>query len=175
MSIGTRRPRAYVPRDTLFLPSIGNAFCLGRVSNATSALTANRAYYNAFSPPYDTAVATVSVYCVAGTTQNFDMALYDAAGTRLGSLGSTGIASTTGIKTWTPSTPIGVQAGTIYYAAFGTDSATPTWTTWGASVFRGSQFGTLIQATAFALPASWTTPTIAAGVVLPLLRITFSG
>lgn len=175
MSIGTRRPRVYLPRLTLFVPNVLTAPAINVGAPSHSAMTANRAYYNAFSAPYDTALATMSVYCATGTTQNFDLALYDAAGTRLGSLGSTGIASTTGIKTWTPTNPISLTASTIYYAAFATDSATPTWASPGAQAFRNVQMGTLIQATAFALPASWTSPTIAGNVVIPQLRLTFSG
>ena len=172
--IGTRRPQVFLPRKELYIPNSGGstALAVAAWTNA-SALAANRAYYVPFSAPFDTAVTALSVYCAAQSGQNFDFGLYDASGNRLVSRGSTAI-SATGVRTWTLTTPWTVTADTTYYAAFGANSATPTFTVTPAANTRSLQSGTLVQDTAFALPSTWTTPTNTSGII-PLIRVDFSG
>lgn len=173
MSYSTRRPQIVLPNNTLFVPNALDHFFGGNVFDP-AAVNANRGIFYQFSAPYDTAVQSISVWCAAGTTQNFDLGLYDGAGVRLGSLGSTGIASTTGLKTWTPTTPISVAADTTYIAAFACDSATPTF----VSVFGLSgqiSSGLTFAASQMPLPATWSAQTVwNAASRVPLLKIVFS-
>lgn len=176
--IAGRRPLVYLPQNKLLLPSVMSVYGAPSktVSNA-SALVASRAHYMPFVPAYDTGLTSIAFYLAAGTTQNFDLGLYDAAGTRLTSLGSTGIASTTGVRTWTPTTPYSLEAGNLYYAAIACDSATPTFTGLLSSTATNMVYAGLIQGTAFPLPATWTTPTLSGANTInwPFLLLTFSG
>lgn len=172
MTYTSRRPRLFLPRNELFVP---NALTDGLPSNSlwsTATVTANRAYYLPFSAPYDTAVKSISVVYVVSASGNYDLGLYDSAGTRLGSLGSTAV-STVGTKTWTPSTPIGVKADTTYYAAVVNSAALTAY----CDTSVGRTYCVLIQESAIPLPSTWTTPTfpISAAINYPFLKITFSG
>jgi len=112
---------------------------------------------------------------VAQSGQNFDFGLYNSSGGRIASRGSTAI-SATGIRTWTPSTPLSLTAESQYYAAFATDSAAPTWAVFAGDNRRAGQSGVMVQDTAFPLPPLWSPPasTTYVGGPEPMLRLIFS-
>ena len=85
---------------------------------ASTGWTANRAYY---IPVIFPASATLYALRAAGgnTTGNYDLALYDANGTRLATKGSTAMAAAV-LSLTLPE--IRVHAGTLYYAAVVTDN-----------------------------------------------------
>lgn len=176
MSYVSRRP-AYARPNVLFLPN--NAGSVQAYSVATTTTATSRNFFYAFGAPYDTGLVSISAWCASGTTQTYDFALYDATGTRLGSLGATSINSTTGLKTWSPATPISMQAYSVYYAAFNSSSTTPTWVMNGPSAASRYSHSTFYAgASSSSLPTSITLNTLLrvtdASSTQPFLKLTFS-
>ena len=172
MTYATRRPVVGVPGSLIVPNGSGLAPVLLGAQN-TAAGTANQGYYIPFMAPYDTAVATMSFYCAAGTN-NHDLGIYDASGNRLTSRGST--ATTAGaVNTWTLGTPQPVTAGTLYYAAWSTaGTSTHAMTNTGGNNLRATVLGVWTQAIGAVTlpnPATFAAP---GTLNVPYIRLTFT-
>lgn len=159
-----RSPRLIFP---CFNPASYSTTLAG-FATVAAALTANRAYYLPFIAPFTTTVTSMSFYCASGTN-NHDIGLYDTAGNRLGSRGSTATTAAA-VNTWTPSTPIPVLGGECYLAAMGCVSATPTF-----AVASTAANIAMIQATAIALPNPATFASGGTGLTVPLIAVQLAG
>lgn len=88
---------------------------------STIALTANRGWLMRFVPPRDMKITTMrfAVTAAAGSDDQFDMGIYDAAGNRLTSTGAISGARLTSIGPKTANiSPTVCAAGTPYFAAW---------------------------------------------------------
>lgn len=169
--IGVTAERVRLPWGVLMVPSVY------QVANpaspaAVAAGTANMGYYQSFWLPYATPLLSMSFYCATGTN-NHDLGIYEGT-TRLVSRGST--ATTAGAEnTWTLTTPLWLQANTLYYAAIST-AGTKTISRFaiGTSILN-PRFGRAIQAIgAVALPDPAVFAVPAADAMIPLLKLTFA-
>jgi hypothetical protein len=85
-------------------------------------LAGSRCYFVRAVCPVSQTISKVGFSVVAAATADdpCDVGVYDAAGNKLGSSGSTtGRLNSTGAKTVNLLTPVAVVAGQVYYAAFG--------------------------------------------------------
>lgn len=137
----------------------------------TGAGTANMAYYQWFVAPYTTAVTAISFYCASGTN-NHDLAILAADGTRLVSRGSTATTATA-VNTWTLSTPQPVTGGVQYWVGFATAGTKSVAYVQGHPL-RNMSYGVAQQASALPIPSSATFATNT-GTLVPLLKLTFAG
>lgn len=132
---------------------------------------ANRALFYPFS--VSEAALAVRLYCVNGSavSGNVDLGIYDAAGTRLTSTGSTAQAGINLIQS-IDCTDVWLLPHTIYYAAMAMDNVTGTTIRWSGAAARG--IGMFQQSTAFALPATATFARDASNYV-PAFGVSFVG
>jgi len=169
MSYTTERPRGRLPQGKLIVPGWPDIEGLGIPVH--SAGTANRGYYQPFVMPYTTSLVSIEFWNSSGTN-NHDLGLYDAVGNRLGSKGSTASTANT-IHIWTPSTPIAVQAGKLYFAAFAT-AGTATILAYSGNGMYNPRTGRAVQASALALPNPATFAAAGADAFIPVLKLTFT-
>jgi hypothetical protein len=114
------------------------------------------AYLVPFVPPEDMTIKKMALL-ISVSDGNCDIGLYDAAFDRLASAGSTAVASA-GMQSFDIA-DTALTAGSVYYAAFATDSTTMRVLFVADSVILGAASGTVIQASGFPLPASVTAAT----------------
>lgn len=170
LAYNERSARMRLPQNTLIVPGKFGGF--GRLSAATAqAGTANQGYYQSFVQPYSTDIISMSVWNQTGTN-NADLGLYDATGTLLGSKGSTASVAAS-LFTFTPSVPIPVQEGVMYFAAFAT-AGTATILAFSGSAQNNPRMGRAIQASALALPSPATFAAAGTTVFLPIISIVFA-
>lgn len=131
---------------------------------------ANRGLYIPIGLPVNQRLKSMSCYCAVTNSANFDLGLYDAAGNRLASLGSTALS--VGVNTWTPPNPTLLLAGTSYFVAMAAASTSSTFAriTPNTSPLRAGGFAQ--QASALALPATATFAQMASAYV-PLIVLNF--
>lgn len=95
-------------------------------ASVTTWPAANRALYIPFSLPCDTSVSSIGFWCTTTSSGNYDLGLYAADGvTRLASKGSTALSGSA-VNSWSPSTPILLLAGVLYYLGMNLSSASST-------------------------------------------------
>lgn len=100
----------------LFTPTLPLA------SVGTLAVTANRAISGRFVPSRDMAIVALRFFVTtaAGSNDNVDIGLYDAAGNALARKGSTaGLLNATGMKSVALGATVNLTAGSVYYATLG--------------------------------------------------------
>ena len=129
---------------------------------------ANRALYLPFSLPVTMRMVSMSVFAtsISGT---YDLGLYDETlAVQLGHLGSTTVA--TGLNTWTPATPVLLEAGRNYYAAMSCSNTTANFIRVNPSAGAMGVGGCAQEATAHPLP---TTPTgaVVASAFFPIISL----
>lgn len=118
--------------------------------------SANLAVYIPFSLPWSYTVRRVFVGNGATLNGNIDIGIYNSAGARQYSSGSTAQAGTSAIQYITLGSPLVLAAGT-YFLAVASNSATATFQMAGTNMpTSGRLAGLLQQATAFPLPATAT-------------------
>jgi hypothetical protein len=127
----------------------------GVVSRAGAA---NTAYFVAFRVSRSKTV-TKSRHRVTASSGNVDAGIYDSAGTRLASSGSTACGGANAEQELTFTASYVLQPGVTYYRAFAADNATATcWDVSGALGFTTSPTAVFSVVTSFPLPASVTVP-----------------
>lgn len=146
----------------------------GGINPASGAYSAaNRAMYFPLILPWPFTVRRLFWGNGSAAGGNWDIGLYNPAGTRLVSSGSTVGAGASTIQFVTPAAlPLLLSAGR-YYLALVHDAVTANHI-WGLSVtsaFRARQAGIVEEAAALPLPASMT-PATATNVVIPLCGVT---
>ena len=96
-------------------------YCVALISGSSSAaLIASRAYFTRFKPSRNMLIVSIAfgVQTAAGADDACDVGIYDAAGNRIVTSGSTnGRLNVLGART-IPITPTLLTAGVVYYAAF---------------------------------------------------------
>jgi len=91
-------------------------------SQLASGLAGSRCYFCRVVCPVSQTISKIGFSVTAAATADdpCDVGIYDAAGNKLGSSGSTtGRLNSTGVKTVNLLAPVAVVAGQVYYAAFG--------------------------------------------------------
>jgi hypothetical protein len=121
--------------------------------------SANRAYYIPFGLTKSITAKLMFVYNGATASGNFDIGIYDQAGRRLVSSGSTAQAGTNALQT-VDITDTWIGPG-LFYLALALDNTTGTVQRTSASLARQRLTGCFQQATAFALPATATFAAVA--------------
>jgi hypothetical protein len=142
---------------------------MGAVNINTSAISgtfpaANRAIFYPFS--VFKLIQVQNFFCINGSavSGNFDIGVYDSAGTKIMSTGSTAQAGTTAIQA------VSIAATNLppgqYYMALAADNTTAAFYRMAVGATRYDQFYGLAQmATAFPLPATATFATIASDYI----------
>ncbi len=120
----------------------------------SSALGANRARFVPFRLSSNFVVANAFMFNGSAVAGNIDIGVYDAAGTKLGSTGSTAQSGTDQIQTIALSL---VLSPGLFYLAMMNDNATCTChiSNWAVAAYV-KMYGTAIQDVAFPLPATAT-------------------
>jgi len=135
------------------------------VTASTTWPTANTARFFPFS--VGEPCTAVKMFVVNGTVAsgNLDLGIYDAAGTRLVSTGSTAQSGTSDLQL-VDITDIALSPGVIYYAALVMDGTTGTYYRMDSSSSHGAKsLGLLQMASAFPLPATATMVTTSISAV----------
>lgn len=129
--------------------------------------SANRAYYIPILVPY--AVVVTKLFCINGGTagNNFDIGIYDVAGTKIVSTGSTAQSGTSQVQTVDITDTI-LGPG-LFYMALACNGTSATFAVWSSGGTRFmNAIGAFTQSTAFALPATATFAT-AASFYIPII------
>jgi len=170
MSYFTNTPRVRLPDDCMILPGAQHPG-LSIVTTA-GAGTANQGYYQPFVMPYTATLLTMSFSCSTGTN-NHDLGIYQGT-TRLASRGPTA-STAAAVNTWTLGTPLVLQEGVLYFAAFAT-AGTKTVARFAGTSLTNPRIGRAIQTglTSATLPNPAVFATPAADALIPILRLTFS-
>lgn len=125
-----------------------------RVAGNALTVAANTAYLMAFSVSAPVVVTQARIMC-AVSSGNVDVGVYDTAGTRLGSTGSTAVGAANVAQTINLTAPVTLVPGRRYFAAIVADNATVTF--FGVTATSAVQFALSLTATAgasFPLPAT---------------------
>jgi hypothetical protein len=157
------------------LESIGNH--LRTISNSSlngtasaTYISANRAIYIPFALASTATFVKMFVINGAAVSGNIDVGIYNEAGTRLVSSGSTAQAGTSAIQEF-DITDTTLSEG-IYYLAVAMDNTTGTLQRGTGSSLRLQMTGMAIQASAFPLPATATFAALAASDYVPCIAAT---
>jgi hypothetical protein len=134
-------------------------------------IAANRALFIPFVITKPTLIKQLFVLNGAAVSGNIDVGIYDAAGTKIVSSGSTAQAGTTVIQSFDVTDTM--LAPGQYYFAVALDNSTGTLlrVTVGGSGYRQQELGMAQQSTAFPLPATATFATIASDYI-PVVGLT---
>lgn len=155
----------YAPLVTRIIPTIRFLQAGGLIAAApggTGWPTNNKALYVRFKlEPDEVPVSIDKMFHINGAsavTGTFDMGIYDAAGTRLGSVGSTSQAgSTSTLQIYSLSSVVALTIPGFYYAAMSASTVSATYFRNGLGAARfGQAMGILEQTTAHPLPATAT-------------------
>lgn len=160
---------ASFPQNQLILP--GEQANSIYVVTTAGAGTANQAYYQPFVMPYTATLLAMAFSCSTGTNSH-DMGIYQGT-TRLASRGPT--ASTAGaVNSWTLSTPLVLQEGEQYFAAWAT-AGTSTIARHAGTSLVNPRLGRMVQTglTSNTLPNPAVFAAAAADGHIPILRLTF--
>jgi hypothetical protein len=149
--------------------SIGGIWWSNTTPNSTTYPTANLAIYMPFRLPTPTLIA--QLFCSNGTavSGNVDVGIYDEAGTRLVSSGSTAQAGTSTNQAFNI-TDMTIGPG-LFYLAVAMDNTTGTLFATTASALNLKFMGFAQEASAFPLPATATFATNA-GTFMPIIGFT---
>ena len=163
-------PRVRLPQDSMILPG-AQISSLNLSAAAASAGVANQAYYQPFVMPYTATLLSMSFSCLANTNSH-DLGIYQGT-TRLTSRGPTASVAAS-VNTWTLGTPIVLQEGVQYFAAFAT-AGTKTVTRFAGTSLVNPRTGRMIQTglTANTLPNPAVFAVAAADGVIPVLKLIF--
>lgn len=172
-----KRPDTYLCSPYIVNPP-PSTYCVDMANTGSGGWpTANRVIYVPFSLPFAKLMSKISAAVTSGTTGNYDIGVYDALGTsggpgnRLVSSGSTAVTAA-GIKTFTPTNPILLEAGLLYYAALW-HSSTQSWARWDTLLAGVIAGGLAQEAGASALPSS-ATPARPASGYIPVIALEFA-
>lgn len=142
------------------------------VATSTTFAVANQAVLIPVTPFRDITVAALNWVTVATSSGNYDIGIYDAAGTRLWSKGSTAWPVVSTVNADTVSPAVVLRQGITYWIALASDATTGTFrgtTAQGGQLqmLDGTNFARTVAA-AFPLPASITLGSTA-GTRLPII------
>jgi hypothetical protein len=156
----------------MLIPPIDTVQTLGTpASHSVGAGTANQAYYQPFVMPYTAFLTAMAFYNSTGTN-NHDLGIYQGT-TRLTSRGPTASVAAT-FHTWTLGTPLLLNEGVLYQAAFAT-AGTATLLRYLASAATNPRFRRAIQTglSSATLGASATYAVPGSDSTVPILLLTF--
>lgn len=164
--------------DTHAMESIGvemNMLCTFTAAVSAAWPVANKAIYIPFSLSERQTVTALFIANGATVSGNIDLGIYDEAGTRLVSSGSTAQAGTTALQVANITDTV-LEAG-LYYMACAMDGTTGTAQRWvsGVAGVEALRFlGVFEETSAFALPATAAFATIASDYI-PHMGVLFKG
>lgn len=138
----------------------------GAASSATWPTT-NKAFFVPIT--LDTTIIVQTLFVVNGATasNNFDLGIYSADGTKLVSTGSTAQAGTNTLQVVTLGTPLTIGPS-LYYLATAFNGTTGTTFKVSLGVNGVFEAGVYIQTSAFPLPANATFATASAETIIPI-------
>ena len=170
---------SYFPGIGPSLISSATAESLGARLQATSSAdlglsatyTANRAYFVPFTLQAAITVAQLWIINAATVAGNVDVGIYNEAGTRQVSAGSTAQSGTTAMQVFDVANTA-LPAGRYYFAFAASDATATVMGVSDAAIWYARSWGMLYQDAAFALPATATFAAPTTNTRVPLVGLT---